>query len=217
MASAERDTRLAGVYRRAGGSRTAARRPLGRPARAARRRPARGAAEPPRARSLAWLASHFGASLLLPTLAAREQLDRRRYTIQPEAGDALREEEQRTASLLKRASCRRHPRGGRRTRWRARNAAAAGSAATPCARPCSAPTTASSRTSAWSWAWRAPQLPRAHHPRHRDRRACLPARCRWRWANGSPSRARASSTRTRSTSSAWRSPRCPSSRRRSSR
>ena len=30
-----------------------------------------------RARILAWLAGHFGASLLLPTLATREQLDRR--------------------------------------------------------------------------------------------------------------------------------------------
>ena len=46
---------------------------------------------------------------------------------------------------------------------------------------------------------------------------CSPARCRWRWANGSPSRARASSTPIRSTSSAWRSRRCPSSRPRSSR
>ena len=100
MASAERDTRLAGVY--------------GELAAAERRHAARWAdqlerlgdgrpAERPsrRARSLAWLASHFGASLLLPTLAAREQLDRRRYTIQPEAGDALREEERAHARLLK--------------------------------------------------------------------------------------------------------------------
>ena len=99
MASAERDTRLADVY--------------GELAAAERRHAARwadkleqlGAGRPPerpsrRARSLAWLACHFGASLLLPTLAAREQIDRDRYTIQPEAGDALREEEQAHASLL---------------------------------------------------------------------------------------------------------------------
>ena len=99
MASAEREERLAGVYRAlaAAERRHAARwadqleqlgdrRPESRPSR--------------RARVLAWLASRFGASLLLPTLAQREQLDRRRYTIQPEAPDALREEERAHARLL---------------------------------------------------------------------------------------------------------------------
>jgi vacuolar iron transporter family protein len=99
MASAERDTRLADVYAEL--------------AAAERRHAARwagqleqlGAGRPPerpsrRARSLAWLAGQFGASLLLPTLAAREQVDRRRYTIQPEAGDALRAEERAHANLL---------------------------------------------------------------------------------------------------------------------
>ena len=99
MASAEREERLAGVYRGLAAAewRHAARwadqleqlgegRPESRPSR--------------RARLLAWLASRFGASLLLPTLAEREQLDRRRYAIQPEAPDALRDEERAHASLL---------------------------------------------------------------------------------------------------------------------
>jgi VIT1/CCC1 family predicted Fe2+/Mn2+ transporter/rubrerythrin len=99
MAPAERDQRLAGVYRElaAAERRHAARwaaqleqlgadRPSERPSR--------------RARSLAWLARRFGASLLVPTLAAREQLDRHRYTIQPEAGDALRDEEHAHARIL---------------------------------------------------------------------------------------------------------------------
>ena len=99
MASAEREERLAGVYRGLA---------------AAERRHATGWAEQleqlgagrpqvrprGRARVLAWLARRFGASLLLPTVAAREQIDRRRYTIQPEAGDALRDEERAHASLL---------------------------------------------------------------------------------------------------------------------
>ena len=89
MASAEREQRLAGVYRDL--------------AAAERRHAARWAdqleelggglpAERPsrRARVLAWLASRFGASLLLPTLAAREQLDRGRYAIKPEAPDEFR-------------------------------------------------------------------------------------------------------------------------------
>ena len=99
MASAERDQRLAGVYREL--------------AAAERRHAARWAAqlehlgdgrpsERPshRARVLGWLASRFGASLLLPTLAAREELDRGRYTIQPEAPDELRDEEGAHARLL---------------------------------------------------------------------------------------------------------------------
>ena len=99
MASAERDQRLAGVYRDL--------------AAAERRHAARwadqleqlGDGPPPerpsrRARSLGWLASRFGASILLPTLAAREQLDRARYTIQPEAPDELRDEERAHAHLL---------------------------------------------------------------------------------------------------------------------
>ena len=99
MASAERETRLAGVYRdlAAAERRHAARwadqleqlgdgRPPERPSR--------------RARTLAWLASRFGASLLVPTLAAREQLDRGRYAIQPEASDELRDEERAHARLL---------------------------------------------------------------------------------------------------------------------
>ncbi|HYH90117.1 MAG TPA: VIT1/CCC1 transporter family protein [Solirubrobacteraceae bacterium] len=99
MASAEREERLAGVYsdlaaaerRHAAGwaeqlEQLGAGRPQVRP---------RG-----RARVLSWLARRFGASLLLPTVAAREQIDRRRYTIQPEAGDALRDEERAHARLL---------------------------------------------------------------------------------------------------------------------
>ena len=99
MASAEREERLAGVYRGL--------------ATAERRHAARWAAEleqlgeaPPderpslRARVLAQLARRFGASLLIPTLAAREKIDRSRYTIQPEAGDDLRDEERAHARLL---------------------------------------------------------------------------------------------------------------------
>jgi VIT1/CCC1 family predicted Fe2+/Mn2+ transporter len=99
MASAEREPRLAGVYRDLASAerRHAARwadqlealgagRPADRPSR--------------RARALAWLASRFGASLLVPTLAAREQLDRGRYAIQPEAPDELRAEERAHAQLL---------------------------------------------------------------------------------------------------------------------
>ena len=105
MASAERETRLAGVYRdlAAAERRHAARwadqleqlgdgRPPERPSR--------------RARTLAWLASRFGASLLVPTLAAREQLDRGRYAIQPEASDELRDEERAHALLLEELSTR---------------------------------------------------------------------------------------------------------------
>jgi VIT1/CCC1 family predicted Fe2+/Mn2+ transporter len=105
MASAEREERLAGVYRglAAAERRHAARwadelerlgegRPTERPSR--------------RARVLAWLASRFGASLLLPTLAAREQLDRRRYTIQPEAPDELRDEERAHSRLLEQLRAR---------------------------------------------------------------------------------------------------------------
>ena len=150
MASAERDPRLAGVY--------------GELAAAERRHAARWAdqlerlgdgrpGEQPsrRARSLAWLARRFGASLLLPTLAAREQMDRRRYTIQPEAGDALREEERTHANLLTElraaSPVRRAADALARTERRRR-----GLGGNALRRRCSAPTTASSRTSAWSWA-----------------------------------------------------------------
>ena len=99
MASAESDERVAGVYRRL--------------AAAERRHAARwadhleqlGAGRPSahpshRARILAWLAGRFGAALLLPTLASREQVDRRMYETQPEAGDDLRDEERAHASLV---------------------------------------------------------------------------------------------------------------------
>ena len=99
MASAERDKRLAGVYRElAAAERRHAARWAGQLERLGAGRPAERPSR--RARALAWLAGRFGASLLLPTLAAREQLDGRRYTIQPEAGDDLREEERAHASLL---------------------------------------------------------------------------------------------------------------------
>ena len=98
MASAEREERLAGVYR---GLAAAERRHAARWAdQLERLGDGRRRAAESRARVLAWLASRFGASLLLPTLAQREQLDRRRYTIQPEAPDALREEERAHARLL---------------------------------------------------------------------------------------------------------------------
>ena len=105
MASAERDQRLADVYRDLA---DAERRHAARWADAAgtaRRRP------PPerpsrRARILGRLAARFGASILLPTLAAREQLDRARYTIQPEAPDELRDEERAHAVLLEELSTR---------------------------------------------------------------------------------------------------------------
>jgi VIT1/CCC1 family predicted Fe2+/Mn2+ transporter len=117
MASAERDTRLAGVYR---GLAASERRHA---SRWAAQLEALGAGRPPerpsrRARLLARLASLFGASLLLPTLAAREQLDRRRYTIQPEAPDELREEERAHARLL--AELRGRSRAGRAARALAR-------------------------------------------------------------------------------------------------
>jgi VIT1/CCC1 family predicted Fe2+/Mn2+ transporter/rubrerythrin len=99
MASAEREERLAGVYRElAAAERRHAARWAGQLERLGDGRPEERPSR--RARTLAWLAGRFGASLLLPTLAAREQLDRRRYTIQPEAGDALREEEHAHARLL---------------------------------------------------------------------------------------------------------------------
>jgi vacuolar iron transporter family protein len=99
MASAEREERLAGVYRElAAAERRHAARWAGQLERLGAGRPNEHPSR--RARALAWLAGRFGASLLLPTLAAREQLDRRRYTIQPEAGDELREEERAHARLL---------------------------------------------------------------------------------------------------------------------
>jgi len=99
MASAERDQRLADVYR---GLAAAERRHAARWADQLERL---GAGPPPerprrRARILAWLGRRFGASLLLPTLAAREEIDRGRYTIQPEAPDELRDEERAHARLL---------------------------------------------------------------------------------------------------------------------
>ena len=99
MASAEREERLAGVYR---GLADAERRHAARWADELERLGDGRPAERPshRARVLSSLASRFGASLLLPTLAAREQLDRSRYTIQPEAPDELREEERAHARLL---------------------------------------------------------------------------------------------------------------------
>lgn len=99
MASAERDERLAGVYR---GLAAAERRHAARWADQLERLGAgRPAARPSRrARTLAWLAGRFGAFLLLPTLATREQLDRRMYETQPEAGDDLRDDERAHARLL---------------------------------------------------------------------------------------------------------------------
>jgi VIT1/CCC1 family predicted Fe2+/Mn2+ transporter len=67
---------------------------------------------------LASLARHFGASLLIPTLAAREQLDRRRYAIQPEAPDELREEERAHARVLDELRAKSH--AGRAARALAR-------------------------------------------------------------------------------------------------
>ena len=105
MASAERDQRLAGVYRDLADAewRHAARWAAqleqlgdGLPS----ERPSR------RARILGRLAARFGASILLPTLAAREQLDRARYTIEPEAPDELRDEERAHAVLLEELSTR---------------------------------------------------------------------------------------------------------------
>ena len=95
MASAEREERLAGVYRQlAASERRHAARWAGQLERLGAGRPEERPGR--RARTLAWLAGRFGAALLLPTLAAREQSDRRRYAIQPEAGDELREEERRS-------------------------------------------------------------------------------------------------------------------------
>ena len=99
MASAEREERLAGVYREPGRRRAAARRALGRPARAARRRPPPSPAESPRAGPRL-------ARVALRRVAAAADAGRpraarpRRYTIQPEAPDALREEERAHARLL---------------------------------------------------------------------------------------------------------------------
>ena len=99
MASAEREERLAGVYRQlAASERRHAARWAGQLERLGAGRPKERPGR--RARTLAWLAGRFGAALLLPTLAAREQSDRRRYAIQPEAGDELREEERAHASLI---------------------------------------------------------------------------------------------------------------------
>ena len=137
MASAEREQRLAGVYRDLA---AAERRHAARWAdqlERARRRPAAPSGRAGARGSLAWLASRFGASLLLPTLAAREQLDRGRYAIQPEAPDELRDEERAHARLLEDLHARARPRAGPPRRSRARSAGAAASAATPCARPCS--------------------------------------------------------------------------------
>jgi VIT1/CCC1 family predicted Fe2+/Mn2+ transporter len=110
MASAERDERLAGVYR---GLAAAERRHAARWAAQLDRLGAPAPDERPslRARVLGRLARRFGASLLIPTLAAREQIDRRRYTIQPEASDELRAEERAHARLL--ADLRGHSRAGR--------------------------------------------------------------------------------------------------------
>ena len=105
MASAERDQRLAGVYRDLA---DAERRHAARWAEQLERLGDRPPPERPsrRARLLARLASRFGASILLPTLAAREELDRARYTIQPEAPDELRDEEHAHARLLEELSTR---------------------------------------------------------------------------------------------------------------
>jgi VIT1/CCC1 family predicted Fe2+/Mn2+ transporter/rubrerythrin len=99
MASAERDERLADVYRRLASTerRHAAlwakelEQVDGRPPPA---QPSR------RARTLAWLARRLGARFVLPAVAAREQLDRRMYDTQPEAGDDLRSDERAHARLL---------------------------------------------------------------------------------------------------------------------
>ena len=155
MASAEREERLAGVYRGSpppsGGTPRAGPTSSSGSATAAAGRPSR------RARVLAWLASRFGASLLLPTLAAREQLDRRRYTIQPEAPDALREEERAHARLLQELRPSRRPAGRPALARTERRRIGLGGNALRAA--CWAPTTASSRTSASSWASPAPSSP----------------------------------------------------------
>jgi VIT1/CCC1 family predicted Fe2+/Mn2+ transporter/rubrerythrin len=99
MASAERDERLAGVYRRlASAERRHAARWADELEQLDGRRPSPRASR--RARTLAWLARRLGARFVLPTAAAREQLGRRMYDLQPEAGDDLRRDEHAHARLL---------------------------------------------------------------------------------------------------------------------
>ncbi|MGZ8481917.1 MAG: VIT1/CCC1 transporter family protein [Candidatus Limnocylindria bacterium] len=99
MASAERDKRLADVYRRlAVSERGHAARWADELERLDGHRPSTQPSH--RARTLAWLARRLGARFVLPTVAAREQLDRHMYEIQPEASDALRRDERDHARLL---------------------------------------------------------------------------------------------------------------------
>ena len=160
MASAEREERLAGVYR---GLAAAERRHA---ARWAEQLEQLGAGRPQvrprgRARVLAWLASPLrrvaAPSRRWPP-ASSSTVAATRSSRRPATRSATRNE--RTPAFSPSFAPPR-PEGARPKRSLAPSSAAAASAATPCAPPCSAPTTASSPISASSWASRAPSCPGA--------------------------------------------------------
>lgn len=65
-----------------------------------------------RARTLAWLARRFGGAFIVPTLAAREQVDRNGYDNQPEAREANLSNAEHSHSRLLNAIAGHHQGGG---------------------------------------------------------------------------------------------------------